>query len=184
MSAKTLVTTPNSDVIYAMGYLDLKRDGPMVIEAPPGLQGILDDFFQRPIHMVGQFEGRDWSGDVGLPGPDRGRGGKYLVLPPDYSGDIPTGYFTYRSRRRRVRAAFFSSAYSTSPVMMLVSDRLRHGHYVGSRQWPAVPVAQSDGQAAQQSRGLGNAAEQRVNLAIFLHFPLSIKLAIAGDDAR
>jgi hypothetical protein len=44
MSAVTLVTTPNSDVIYAMGYLDLKSDGPMVIEAPPGLQGILDDF--------------------------------------------------------------------------------------------------------------------------------------------
>jgi hypothetical protein len=98
MSAKTLVTTPNSDVIYAMGYLDLKRDGPMVIEAPPGLQGILDDFWQRPIRMVGQFDGRDWSGDVGLPGPDMGKGGKYLVLPPEYKGDIPDGYFTYRSR--------------------------------------------------------------------------------------
>jgi hypothetical protein len=98
MSAKTLVTTPNSDVIYAMGYLDLKRDGPMVIEAPPGLQGILDDFWQRPIHMVGQFEGRDWSGDVGLPGPDKGKGGKYLVIPPDHEGEIPAGYFTYRCR--------------------------------------------------------------------------------------
>jgi hypothetical protein len=45
LSAKTLVTTPDSDVIYAMGFLDLARDGPMVIEVPPGLQGILDDFF-------------------------------------------------------------------------------------------------------------------------------------------
>lgn len=59
MSAATVVTTPNSDVIYAMGYLDLKRGGPMVIEAPPGLQGILDDFWQRPIRMVQPFEGRD-----------------------------------------------------------------------------------------------------------------------------
>jgi hypothetical protein len=73
MSAKTLVTTPNSDVIYAMGYLDLKRDGPMVIEAPPGLQGILDDFWQRPIRMVGQFEGRDWSGDVAFPALTKAR---------------------------------------------------------------------------------------------------------------
>ena len=48
LNAKTLITTPNSDVIYAMGYLDLKTDGPLVIEVPPGLQGILDDFFQRP----------------------------------------------------------------------------------------------------------------------------------------
>jgi hypothetical protein len=35
-NAKTLITTPNSDVIYAMGYLDLKEDGPIVIELPPG----------------------------------------------------------------------------------------------------------------------------------------------------
>lgn len=98
MSAVTLVNTPNSDMIYAMGYLDLGSDGPIVIEAPPGLQGLLNDFFQRPIRMVGEYDGREWSGDVGLPGPDKGKGGKYLVLPPDYEGDIPSGYFTYRCR--------------------------------------------------------------------------------------
>ncbi|UIK14305.1 DUF1254 domain-containing protein (plasmid) [Rhizobium leguminosarum] len=97
LNAKTLITTPNSDVIYALGYLDLKQHGPMVIEVPPGLQGILDDFFQRPIPSVGEIDGRRWSGDVGLPGPDRGKGGKYLVLPPDYEGDVPPGYLTYRS---------------------------------------------------------------------------------------
>jgi hypothetical protein len=74
LNAKTLVTTPNSDVIYAMGYLDLKQDGPIVIEVPPGLQGILDDFFQRPICTVETIYERIWCGDVGLPGPDRGRG--------------------------------------------------------------------------------------------------------------
>jgi hypothetical protein len=47
LNAKTLITTPNSDVIYALGYLDLKDDGPIVVEVPPGLQGILDDFFQQ-----------------------------------------------------------------------------------------------------------------------------------------
>jgi hypothetical protein len=70
-------------VIYALGYLDLKEDAPMVIEVPPGLQGILDDFWQRPIPSVGEIHGRKWAGDMGLPGPDRGKGGKYLVLPPD-----------------------------------------------------------------------------------------------------
>jgi hypothetical protein len=69
----------------------------LVIEVPPGLQGILDDFWQRPIPSEGEIEGRRWSGDVGLPGPDRGKGGKYLVLPPDYAGEVPPGYFTYRS---------------------------------------------------------------------------------------
>src|SRR5271154_6090704 len=68
LNAKTLVTTPNSDVIYAMGYIDLKDDGPLVIEVPPGPQGILDDFFQRPICSVAPIDGRTWCGDVGLPG--------------------------------------------------------------------------------------------------------------------
>ena len=60
LSAKTMVTTPNSDVIYAMGYLDLSEDGPLVIEVPPGLQGILDDFWQRPICSEGEIDGRVW----------------------------------------------------------------------------------------------------------------------------
>ena len=97
LNAKTLITTPNSDVIYALGYLDLKEDGPLVVEVPPGLQGILDDFWQRPIRSEGQIDGRDWAGDVGLPGPDHGKGGKYLILPPDYKVSVPSGYFTYRS---------------------------------------------------------------------------------------
>jgi hypothetical protein len=97
LNAKTLVTTPNSDVIYAMGYLDLKEDGPIVIEAPPGLQGILDDFWQRPIPSEGEIDGRRWAGDVGLPGPDKGKGGKYLILPPDFKGEIPSGFLTFRS---------------------------------------------------------------------------------------
>ena len=76
LNAKTLITTPNSDVIYALGYLDLKEDGPLVIEVPPGLQGILDDFWQRPLRSEGQINGRYLTGDVVLPGPDHGKGGK------------------------------------------------------------------------------------------------------------
>src|SRR5678816_79714 len=41
LDAKTLVTTPNSDVLYAMSYVDLGKDGPLVMEAPTDLQGIL-----------------------------------------------------------------------------------------------------------------------------------------------
>ena len=61
LNAKTLITTPNSDVIYALGYLDLKEDGPIVIELPPNMQGILDDFWQRPIPSVGEIDGRKWA---------------------------------------------------------------------------------------------------------------------------
>lgn len=128
LNAKTLVTTPNSDVIYAMGYLDLKADGPMVIEAPPGLQGILDDFFQRPICSERPIEGRQWCGDVGLPGPDHGKGGKYLVLPPDYQGDIPEGYLTYRSRTYGVfvfwRGFFKDPQLLAAPVKVMEQTRI------------------------------------------------------------
>ncbi len=98
LNAKTLIATPNSDVIYGLGFFDLKKDGPMVIEIPPGMQGILDDFYQRPIASEGEIDGKTWAGDVGLPGPDQGKGGKYLILPPDYKGEIPSGFYVFRSR--------------------------------------------------------------------------------------
>jgi hypothetical protein len=128
LNAKTLITTPNSDVIYALGYLDLKEDGPMVIEVPPGLQGILDDFWQRPIPSVGEIDGRKWAGDVGLAGPDRGKGGKYLVLPPDYTGKVPEGYLTFRSGTYGVfvfwRAFFKNPNELAEPVKGLEQTRI------------------------------------------------------------
>ena len=98
LDAKTLVTTPNSDVLYAMSYVDLSKDGPLVLEAPPMLQGILLDFWQRPIPV----DGGKFAGDVGLPGPDGGKGGKFLLLPPGYKGEVPEGYFVYRSGTNNV----------------------------------------------------------------------------------
>src|SRR5215831_9589769 len=83
LDAKTLVTTPNSDVIYAMSYIDVGRDGPIVFEAPPGLQGILLDFWQRPIPGP-TISGTAFLGDVGFFGPDGGKGGKFLIVPPGY----------------------------------------------------------------------------------------------------
>jgi hypothetical protein len=105
LDAKTLVTTPNSDVIYAMSYIDVGRDGPMVFEAPPGLQGILLDFWQRPIPGP-SIGGHAFFGDVGLPGPDGGKGDKFLILPPGYDKPVPDGYFVYRvpiKHQQRVR---------------------------------------------------------------------------------
>jgi hypothetical protein len=74
--------TANDTTIYALANVDLGKSGPVVVEIPPGaIVGILDDFWQRSIS------------DVGLPGPDGAKGGKFLLLPPGYQGDIPqTGY--------------------------------------------------------------------------------------------
>lgn len=98
LDAKTQVTTPNSDVLYAMSYVDLGEDGPLVLDAPPALQGILLDYWQRPIPV----DGGKFSGDVGFAGPDGGKGGKFLLLPPGYKGPIPDGYYVYRSGTNHV----------------------------------------------------------------------------------
>lgn len=98
LDAKTLVTTPNSDVLYAMSYVDLGKDGPLVMDAPPMLQGILLDYWQRPIPV----DGGKFFGDVGLAGPDGGKGGKFLLLPPGYKGTVPDGYYVYRSGTNNV----------------------------------------------------------------------------------
>ncbi|MAC19578.1 MAG: hypothetical protein CMJ23_07915 [Phycisphaerae bacterium] len=87
MDSASLFLTGNTDTVYALAVLDLKRDGPTVIEIPPGAgPGTVNDAYFRFVT------------DMGGPGPDRGQGGKYLVLPPDHEGEIPEGYFVSKSR--------------------------------------------------------------------------------------
>jgi hypothetical protein len=86
MDSNSLFLTGNTDTIYALAILDLKRDGPTVVEIPAGAgPGTVNDAYFRFVI------------DMGAPGPDRGKGGKYLILPPDYKGAIPEGYFTVES---------------------------------------------------------------------------------------
>jgi hypothetical protein len=121
LDPKTLVTTPNSDVIYAMSYVDMGETGPIVFEAPPNLQGILLDFWQRPIPV----DGGKFMGDVGLPGPDQGKGGKFLVLPPGYKGDVPAGYYVYRSGTNNLFVflrAFYQDPADLTPAVTLMEQ--------------------------------------------------------------
>ena len=69
MDSKSLFLTPNSETVYNLMWLDLK-DGPLVIETPPNILGIIDDHWFNYV------------GDLGNAGPDRGKGGKFLLLPP------------------------------------------------------------------------------------------------------
>jgi hypothetical protein len=85
MDSKSLFLTPNSETVYLFGWLDLK-DGPVVVETPPNVLGFLDDFWFR--YVI----------DMGNAGPDKGKGGKFLVLPPGYRGSVPQGYFVAKSR--------------------------------------------------------------------------------------
>ena len=105
-----------------MSYLDLGKDGPMVFEAPPGLQGILLDFWQRPIPGP-TIDGHAFFGDVGLPGPDGGKGGKFLILPPGYNKPVPAGYFVYRSGTNNVFVflrSFYQDPKNLTPAVALM----------------------------------------------------------------
>jgi hypothetical protein len=85
MDSHTLIRTANTETVYTIGWLDT-HGGPLVLEVPPHMLGFIDDFWERYV------------GDIGNAGPDKGQGGKYLLLPPDYTGDVPKGYFVLRSR--------------------------------------------------------------------------------------
>jgi len=121
LDAKTQVTTPNSDLLYAMSYVDLGKDGPLVFDAPPMLQGILLDFWQRPIPV----DGGKFFGDVGLPGPDGGKGGKFLLLPPGYTGSVPEDHFVYRSGTNNVfifLRGFYQDPKNLEPAVRLLEQ--------------------------------------------------------------
>jgi hypothetical protein len=81
MDAKTILLTANTETVYALGHLNLKDDGPTVIEAPSKMLGFVQDGLQR--YLI----------DIGPLGPDKGAGGKFLILPPGYSREVPAGYF-------------------------------------------------------------------------------------------
>ncbi|WP_353049681.1 DUF1254 domain-containing protein [Falsiruegeria litorea] len=85
MDARSLWLTPNTTTIYVGAHLDTSQ-GPMVMDVPAGLLGILDD------------AAFDYVTDIGALGPDKGEGGKYLILPPEYEGEIPDGYFVFESK--------------------------------------------------------------------------------------
>jgi hypothetical protein len=85
LDSRSLFLTANTTTPYTVLYLNTK-DGPLVLEIPPAVLGPLDDAWFR------------WVTDVGVTGPDKGAGGKYLLLPPGYTGEVPDGYFVARSR--------------------------------------------------------------------------------------
>jgi hypothetical protein len=90
MDSKPTFLTGNTSTLYVLPVLDLKIDGPTVLEVPPGMLGAFNDAWFRYLQ------------DVGPLGPDKGQGGKYLVLPPGYEGEVPDGYHVVRSTTYRV----------------------------------------------------------------------------------
>ena len=85
MDSRSLFLTANTESIYSVMWVDIK-DGPVVFETLPDVLGIIDDHWFQYV------------ADFGRVGPDKGQGGKFMLLPPGYEGDVPEGYFVYRPK--------------------------------------------------------------------------------------
>jgi hypothetical protein len=86
---KNQTLTPNPDSIYIMPFFNTKDAGPMVLEIPAAddgsITGTIMDCWQSALE------------DVGPAGADKGKGGRYLILPPGYEGKPPEGYIALPS---------------------------------------------------------------------------------------
>ncbi len=121
--------TANCDTFYFLGFVDLS-DGPMVIdvpklEAPSAILGTIDDMWFR------------WVTDFGLPGPDRGEGGRYLIVGPGYDGPLPdSGFHVAHSRTNR--ALVLGRAFMVDNDPSIPADAIRKNFRIS----PYAPGAQ------------------------------------------
>jgi hypothetical protein len=115
MDAKSLFLTANADTVYYMAVVNLAK-GPMVIEQPPKGLGTINDMWFS------------WIIDIGFPGPDRGEGGKYLIVPPGYDGPLPEGgFYIAKSKTNRVlyAARSFLENNDPKPTVELIKKHLK-----------------------------------------------------------
>ena len=91
-SSDNVIYTANQETVYAYGFTEL-GDEPMVFTIAPMTLGFMADAWQRPIE------------DLGLTGPDAGKGGEYIIIPPGYKGEIPKegkGVYVFQSPTKTV----------------------------------------------------------------------------------
>lgn len=129
MDSASLFLTGNSDTVYFLSFVDL-TDGPMVIDvpalpAPTAILGTIDDMWFR------------WVTDFGTPGPDRGAGGRYLLIGPGYDGPLPDSGF-HISHVRTTRACVLGRAFMVDDDPAPAVDAIR----AGFRIHPYTPGAE------------------------------------------
>ena len=178
MDSASLFLTANCDTMYYISFLDLTA-GPMVVELPAlgpptGILGGLDDMWFN------------WVTDMGLAGPDRGAGGRYLIVGPDYDGPLPdAGYFV--SHCRTTRAWWFARAFKVDNDPAPPDEVIRNGLKIYPYQPGGVvasgdvplrcrPVRTRDRARADALRGRGPHVVQ--------HGPAGRRLVLGPDQRR
>jgi hypothetical protein len=149
LDSTPLFLTGNTDTVYATTMLDLDRDGPTVVEIPAGCgPGTVNDAWFRFVV------------DMGAPGPDRGQGGRYLIVPEDHEGDLPDGYFVARTPSRvnwLILRGFLVDGRTDAAI-----DMFREGLRV-------YPLSQQDGPPAMQFSSFSGTAMNTIHANDF-HF--------------
>jgi hypothetical protein len=114
--------TANATTPYVMGFVNTARTGPLVVEVPAGeIAGGFGDFWERSIS------------DFGQTGPDRGKGGRFLVLGPGQA--TPAGLkFDYEVRSPTFNVFHAFRILTTDPAE---GERILHGYQV----YPAKDAA-------------------------------------------
>jgi len=91
MDSKPYFLTGNTSSLYVVPFIDLKAAGePVVLEIPSGILGAFNDAWFKYLQDIGPF------------GPDKGKGGKFLLLPPGFEGKVPSGYHVVQSTTYKV----------------------------------------------------------------------------------
>jgi hypothetical protein len=126
-----LFLTANADTVYYMAAVDLSK-GPMVIEQPPKGLGTINDMWFS------------WVIDIGFPGPDRGEGGRYLLVPPGYDGPLPDGgFYTAQSKTNHVlyAARSFLVGNDPKPTVELIKKTIKIYPYTPGAAGTSIATA-------------------------------------------
>lgn len=142
VDSKTLALTPNTQTVSLSAHADL-RDGPVVVEIPPNVLGLADDAWMR--YIV----------DMGMVGPDKGKGGKFLLIPPGYKGAIPDGYFAAHSRTYSVWLSIrgFTVKGDSAPAVAAFKKDFRIYPLAQATNPPKNEIHQHVGEVPQQHPG-------------------------------
>lgn len=131
MDAHSLFLTANADTVYYCAVVDLSK-GPMVIEQPPKGLGTINDMWFS------------WIVDVGFPGPDRGEGGRYLLVPPGYDGPLPEGGF-YIADSRTLRVLYAARSFlvdnDLAPAVANIKEHMKIYPYTAGAVGTSIATA-------------------------------------------
>jgi hypothetical protein len=135
LGSDSLFLTGNADTVYYLSTIDLSK-GPVVLEQPPQGLGTINDMWFS------------WIIDIGRPGPDRGEGGKYLLVPPGYDGPLPdSGFFVAHSKTNRVlyAARAFLVKDDPKPAVEMIKKHLKIYPYTPGGFGTSIATALSGG---------------------------------------